>query len=316
MGFYKKILVLKERAEGYSVSGRPLTGIVRIESEDGEAEVSLSLLNFAAVSEGEFHLSIVDCEGELFDFPIGSSPDGFSKKISPSPKADMGFAAVITYVNGEKAVHLAYAVSSSIDLKAEDVFEKIRRKLTDGEKKGANLPLPAYFYDDETVATENYYLYDEGKENAKLLAQNAGFEIQNKGEKAGETGEEQGIQDEVSATFKELPEGNYYDKVKEEMDRLFAEYPREEKLQQCLPQAYFVKIKYAGEKYYVAGLIKENDKPKYICYGVPARYSENPPEALRGYAGFLPLSLFDLKGEGYWMMYQDAYTGKCVHINE
>ena len=68
-------------------------------------------------------------------------------------------------------------------------------------------------------------------------------------------------------------------------------------------------------EYYTVGLIYDQKKPAYICYGVPGKYSKEPPKELKGYCSYLPLSLFDLGGDGYWMMYQNADSGECVHID-
>jgi hypothetical protein len=62
----------------------------------------------------------------------------------------------------------------------------------------------------------------------------------------------------------------------------------------------------------VVGLVLESGKEKYICYGVPCTYSKNPPKELKGFCSFIPLSIFDLTGKGYWMMFQDAITGEHV----
>ena len=62
----------------------------------------------------------------------------------------------------------------------------------------------------------------------------------------------------------------------------------------------------------IVGLVKEGGKEKYICYGVPAVYSKEPPKELKGFCSFIPLSVFDMKGDGYWMMFQDAVTGECI----
>ena len=74
-------------------------------------------------------------------------------------------------------------------------------------------------------------------------------------------------------------------------------------------------MNYAEGKYYTVGLIRLDGLPRYICYGVPGKYSLHPPNELAGYCSFLPLSLFDLKGDGYWMLYQDADTGDAVKMN-
>ena len=78
----------------------------------------------------------------------------------------------------------------------------------------------------------------------------------------------------------------------------------------------FVKIAYAEDKYYVVGLVKEEQKEKYICYGVPGEYSTTPPKELKGYCSFVPTSIFDMQGNGYWMMFQCAITGECLSAND
>lgn len=106
----------------------------------------------------------------------------------------------------------------------------------------------------------------------------------------------------------------YYDSVKEHLERLLAAYPPEDELEQIVPYSRWVKITFARGKYYTVGLISDETAPRYVCYGVPAEKHGEPPNALRGYCSFMPLSVFDLEGRGYWMMFQDAETGKCVRI--
>ena len=83
-----------------------------------------------------------------------------------------------------------------------------------------------------------------------------------------------------------------------------------------MPDSDWVRIDFGKNKFYVVGVIREGKKPKYICYGVPAEKRGEPPDALKGYCSFLPASLFDLDGKGYWMMYQDAETGKNVRLSQ
>ena len=83
-----------------------------------------------------------------------------------------------------------------------------------------------------------------------------------------------------------------------------------------MPESVWSRVDFGKNKYYVVGLISEGRKPKYICYGVPAEKRGEPPQALKGWCSFLPASLFDLDGRGYWIMYQDAETGKCVLLSQ
>ena len=108
---------------------------------------------------------------------------------------------------------------------------------------------------------------------------------------------------------------SYYQKAKRELEEVFSRFPIEEDLVKIFPESKWCKVYYECEKYYVVGVIKENDEEKYICYGVPATYSPTPPKELKGYCSFIPLSVFALKGEGYWMIFQDAITGECIKQN-
>ena len=103
--------------------------------------------------------------------------------------------------------------------------------------------------------------------------------------------------------------------MKDELDKIFSENPEEDCLKSTVPQSRWVKIEYAGG-YYLVGVVEERKKPKYICYGVPAKYSPYPPKELAGYCTFIPLSVFEMKGDGFWMLFQSAETGECVHMGD
>ena len=102
--------------------------------------------------------------------------------------------------------------------------------------------------------------------------------------------------------------------MKKELDALFETHPKEEELEKSIPLSKWVRVTFARNKYYTVGVICDEKRPKYICYGGPAESRGEPPLALKGYCSYLPLSLFDVNGKGYWMMYQDAETGQCVKI--
>ncbi|MBQ6922423.1 MAG: hypothetical protein IJQ66_04970 [Clostridia bacterium] len=190
-------------------------------------------------------------------------------------------------------------------------------------------------YDDERVAKENYFketaeineklltikeLCDERLRNENGDGTREIEEEQTKGGKnadfipyetdalKGENGKSDGKPDGES--------GSYYEKVKDELSAIFTRFPAEEDLTRAYKGSVWAKIFYGENKYYVVGLIKEDGKEKYICYGVPSKYSESPPKELSGYCSFVPLSIFDLKGDGYFMMFQDAATGKCVRKDQ
>lgn len=185
-----------------------------------------------------------------------------------------------------------------------------------------SLPPP---YDDEVVATENYYEFaDVDKKNLKIREDgNAGNSDEEGGKAAGSeeiAGEDEDAQSLFrfagSENLREDERACYYDQVKGELNDLFSTHPAEEELEKCVPLSRWARVTFARNKYYTVGVISDEKRPKYICYGVPAERRGEPPEALKGKCSFLPLSLFDPDGKGYWMMFQDAETGQCVKVHE
>ena len=181
--------------------------------------------------------------------------------------------------------------------------------------------------DDEVVATENYFLNEPTHDGYTIIKEeiynecdlskkDANLKKSCEREKTAEKNKDEGLFDGTHFDrIGALDETFYFDQVRDEINNLFATFPEEKCLIKALPGSKFVRVKYSASKFYVVGVVYENQKPKYICYGVPGKYSPEPPNELKGYASFLPLSIFDLKGDGYWMLYQDAVTGDCVRIN-
>ena len=115
--------------------------------------------------------------------------------------------------------------------------------------------------------------------------------------------------DETSNEQKE----SFYDSISEDISNLFSTHNEEEFLSQIIPFSKWVRIDNEdGDDYYVLGLIYENDQVKYICYGVPGLYTDEPPKELKGYAEWLPLDSTKENDYGYWITYQDAESGENV----
>ena len=178
-------------------------------------------------------------------------------------------------------------------------------------------------YDDDAVATENYFSFerelnaklDAIKEwdNGRIRTENELLDYDSKKETQKSQTDDCGVKDETDASDgKGDCKRPHYLTVKKELEKLFDTYPTASELQAVIKGGKFVKINYSNDKHYVVGVVKEKGKEKYVCYGVPATYSKTPPVQLAGYCSFIPLSVFDLEGKGYWVMFQDAVTGKCV----
>lgn len=84
----------------------------------------------------------------------------------------------------------------------------------------------------------------------------------------------------------ELKPVSFYESVKDQVERLFANNERYEALERLLPDSRWIKVNYNSTgKYYLVGVI--GDPVRYLCYGVPGEYS--PGSAARS-RGLLPVA--------------------------
>ncbi len=355
MSYEKKVVVLKQIENGYSQPTKTLGGIVRVEKENEVSSLFLSLINFAPATSGEYCLFITDGKQTVFKFPLGKYPRSLTQTFNASPELSQGIAAGVCVVADDIPLLVAYQRSDDCKTSLSDFKKSVAEKCAEARKQRQKAEdSPVYNmktsptvatagenattergkqelfvaekenftenavppeYDDEAVATENFYDVDESiKTRTELLKSYADGSAskENNGLKSEKP-------DDAPPDFifsngeKNYNENNpYYATVEKELTDLFGKFPAERQLEKTLYGGRFVKINYSAEKYYVAGTIKEKDEAKYICYGVPAAYSKTPPKELDGYCSFIPLSVFDLKGDGYWMMFQDAVTGECI----
>ena len=359
MSNFNYLLILKELEKGFN-SGKPLSGIARIECEFGVCQLSLSFINVAPISSGEFHLYIFGNNGKVYTFPLSSRPTSFHKTLDTLSGVEKGFGSALVYVKDDIPLTLAFGKSDGFDISLSSakklVAEKClsdrrtsRRKLepdkldsSDRPDKPERPPKPQPIdptepidapvldpppeYNDEAVATENYFEIEEQlKSKIDLIKVKEDESLSNADGDPFNRCEKEKEEDSSGASFLSNEEGLFDGKSQEsnarkpfyltaerELNTLFSKFPPYDNLKCYFPDSKWVKISYDGDRFYVVGLIKEDKKEKYICYGVPEKYSTEPPKELKGYCTFIPLSIFDMQGDGFWMMFQDAISGECI----
>ncbi len=319
MGFSKSVIILKQLEKGYSLSGKTISAIARLESENEITDLYLTLVNANHEKSGEFVLFLLKDTGEQSYFEL-SGKNSFNARLY-GIKDSLGFSAGLFYVENSLPVLVAYGESDtskvSVNKLKKTFSENIINKLKEEKKNSKD-------YDDEVVATENYYLNDEElKEKLRLIKEVddeddglsfstfSGKNQKETTEKQTETYGDKNGADYISS--EKFTESNpYFKSVRKELEDIFNKFKKEETLEKCIPDSKWVKIYFSETKYYVVGLVKEEGAVKYICYGVPSAFSETPPKSLQGFCCFVPRSVIKLKGDGYWMMFQDAISGECV----
>lgn len=110
-------------------------------------------------------------------------------------------------------------------------------------------------------------------------------------------------------------EGSFYNEIKDQLSILFDKYPEETFLTEVIPNSKWVKVDYEDDGHYIViGLIYENSRVQYVCYGSPGEYAVEPPREFNGLSQWLPLDIDKPQELGYWIIYQDADTGESVEI--
>ena len=100
----------------------------------------------------------------------------------------------------------------------------------------------------------------------------------------------------------------YYQSVKDEINRVFLQFPPYYPLIRKYSGSFFVRIDFpSSDKYFVLGVLQAAGQIKYICYGLPAERE-----------GFTDKDFVfvDNSPVSFWMLFQDAETGQISALNE
>lgn len=309
----KKVIVLKEITVGFSAFNSPVSAICRLERDGDVTSVFLTPVNFRTLLSGEYYFLLMVENERLFCFKLGNRSANFFHSFDEN---DLGveFSAGIFSVDSDIPVLVAYQKSENFSLslkqfkvKANEKFMEIRKERLKKEKENE--------YNDYLLAEENYFLKEKDDGCLPLkdeVACTCRTEIEKEELPCDNASENEKDTHPFHAFGEDFP---YFDTVKDELEKVLSKFESESQLNSLFPASQFVKINYSSDKFYVVGVIKKDDKPKYVCYGVPSSYSKNPPRELDGYCTFIPLSVFNIHGKGYFMMFQDAVTGECVSFS-
>lgn len=315
MATKKSVALINETGAGFAVPGAKVRGVAVRSDNGGRSVIKISLIDLAPATNG-YTVAISDGNStKLCELPDLSGAEILSDSTG-------NLAVSIFYVTeDERFLPVAYGVFSPEAKPEKEVLIDAKRAYYAGDDAGGQekKSVDDETYDDEVVAAENYYAYESesgmkrGGENENATDADENVGVQSGGFKKKEADEY-----DLSAFVDEEnggEKGTYYERIKPQIERLFEEFNEEKSLSEVVPDSRWVKIKYDGDDYYVVGVIYDKNRPLYICYGVEGRYGEKP-EKIGDYCSFIPSSIFNLKGDGYWVMYQSAITGKCLSASD
>ena len=108
---------------------------------------------------------------------------------------------------------------------------------------------------------------------------------------------------------------NFYDKLSGQIQKMFDNNEPFDILNEIFPNSKFCKVNFDdGSGYYAFGIIYDEERAKYLCYGMPAQKDDAPPKEFAELYQWLPVDTSSEDGDGFYMMYQDAETGKNISV--
>lgn len=169
-------------------------------------------------------------------------------------------------------------------------------------------------YNDEKVATENYY-EEENNERKQSAEINENVDDQSATSDATEEeGADFSENDDAQSLLHPIktdPDG-YYLSVKGEIDELFSTYPKDETLCGAFSCSEWVRIKGTkDDPKYLVGVLYDDGRAKYVCYALYAEDKDNPPDEIKEVCTFVPVSAFG-EEKGFFLLFQSATSGECI----
>ena len=334
MNYMKKSCILRQIKQGFSGDGKTLSGIVKLEQYGRNLSAEVSIINFAPLSAGEYYCLLADPFGSTELLPLrGKSLFNILSKLDLS----LGFCALICFAKNE-LVPIAYGINGERQYSFKQI---LLSAFPQTKSKGAGTSSREFLsqtaiagtsqieenakeestsqtakYNDELVAEQNYFSRQEDENERRPYKQNSENAHTQSANQAQPQQDGQDVtknehSESVLNPFATDPDG-YYRAVKEEIDELFAKYPKDQTLNGIFSCSEWVRVK--GEESspeYLVGVIYENWRAKYICYALPAENAEVPPDEIKDVCTFVPLSAFTDKA-GFFVIFQSAESGECI----
>ncbi len=346
MNYVKKMCILRQIKPGFSADGKTLSGLIKVEQYGKNLAVEVSIINFAPLVSGEYYCLLSDGRGKTEMLSLrGKSIFNILSDIDVAG----GFCGIICYIKNE-VVPIAYGINGNgsynwraiLNKALPPVFPKNDRSAKN-ELAGSETPppLPSFEqkreqkegtmvelrekthpisplykenYDDEAVATKNYYEEEKNErvEPKKTFQdENITGTTQTEGAEKGTNPPPHGNAAGVFEAFNKNADG-YYLSVKRELDELFEKYPRDKSLCGAFSSSEWVRLK--GERNapeYLVGAVYEGGRVRYICYALAADDGDNPPEEIKNVCSFIPCAPL-VGSKGFFVIFQSAASGECL----
>jgi len=105
----------------------------------------------------------------------------------------------------------------------------------------------------------------------------------------------------------------YYGLIKAQYDDMFSKYPVFSPLTNIIENSKWIAVESVDDPY-IMGIIYDDDKPKYLCYGIVQEKKQSPPIEIADSSQWVPFDISNEFGSGVWIMYQSADNGETIKV--
>lgn len=285
--YCKRILILQQTDKRFAERGKELCGMVKlINGEKATTSVTVFVTNADTRAFGEWWL-LLGFGRERVAMQLSSLNN--VKFELPRKNIDVVGCVLVKKEDKCHEVARSYIVDGSIC----DVLSRqkenliLERDINEDEQQATE-------YEQFVASTRDFY---EGQDVVKM---------RNRAD-----GRYQSIA-EYSAAFERYyaagMRNDYYQSVKNEIGKVFTQFPPYYPLIKKYSDAFFVRIDFpSSNKFFVLGVLEADGVIRYICYGLPAD-GENINDKDFIYVDNSPVS--------FWMLFQDAQTGQISALSE
>ncbi|MBO5888980.1 MAG: hypothetical protein J6Q58_02445 [Clostridia bacterium] len=291
--YAKKVIIIKEVLEKVS-------GSVKLVKENGSVNAQVEL-----VSKKVNLTDLIWCLSGDFNAVIGKTKDVYRFNFIVDSNFSFTNGASFCICDLKSKKMLCYGEFGRPCLNEYTVINYIYN-IDLNDKKSEKEDIKSE-YDDELIATENYY---QNNYEELLFEQIDDVKNKHKEETSKEEIKKQPFSNEKGSCRVENYE--YYNRIENKLNEILKNHESITSLNRIIEGGNFVKIKYDKNRSYFVGKIEENKKPKYICYGVSGEYGKYP-NGFSSNAHFIPESEFNAEGIGYYFIFQCVHTGEIIN---
>lgn len=282
---FSKIIVLKQIIQNENSLGK-IVGVCHIEKNE-KYSFTVELYNKPSCP---FYLTIIDGQNKVITTPL---EDKLKQTYSHCEHLDESSILVCVSTNTIQIDIIALGYYNYTGFSYNNLITLLKTQVSE----------PKIKYDDEQIASENYYKYSTPYQTTKP-------DCEDKSQKEKEKFDfSPPINEELYHPFEKTYTINL-----DKLNEILSNNSRYDFLSQIFNCGKFVKITHSiGQEYIIGAIYYDNSfsKVKYLCFATCGT-KDNLPKTFNGKSKFIPFKQYEPYSSGVHIVFQDAISGKIV----